>query len=413
MRRFGNRRRRGRLITAYGVVLAATMLLGVSGIARANQLVTITIPDRHGEIPSKWLSYRGLPRANVLLPNHYNPRRRYPLMVVLNGLNCDYAWYVQSGVSAVFSGLNAIVVMPEGGNGWYTDWWNDGERGGPAWESYIPNEVLPYVLRHYKILPQRRCHAIVGHSMGGRGAAYLGGRLPGFFGSIASLSGFVDPQLMAQVTQPAMGLTAEAPLKGDYNSDPVDGPPRGFYADAHNPTLLAMNLEQTRVSVSTGTGVPSRAGLANPTKGGPQALLEGAAAEGLIIYPMNQLYHRALSAARVDVTYQVHAGGHDLPDTINEFKAMLAWGLFKPVVSRPAAWVNDTAATSGQLWDIRYRFAQPPNQVVQFRRAGNRLRISRAGSAVSITTSTKCVIRTVIPAVINLRNDSCTHASAQ
>ena len=323
-----------RRLGAVGVLtIAFSTLVALSPSARANKLVTVTIPAPKGEISSKWLSYSGPPRANVLLPDHYNPGKRYPLVVVLNGLNCNYDWYVHTGVISVFKGLEAIVVMPEGGNGWYADWWNDGERGGPSWETYELETVLPTILHRYRILPQRRYHAIVGHSMGGLGAVYLGGRLPGFFGSVATTSGFVDPQLVAQITQPGMGLTAYAPFEGDYALDPVEGPPQGFYADGHNPTRLAMNLEQTRVFVSTGTGVPSSAGLASLTKGGEASIAEGSALEGLIIYPMNQLYDKALRSAGVDFTYQVHSGGHDIPDNI---------GSVYPPFSK--AWAQDGAA---------------------------------------------------------------------
>jgi hypothetical protein len=242
--------------------------------------------------------------------------------------------------------------------------------------------------------------------MGGMGAAYLGGRLPGFFGSVASLSGFVDPQYFAQITDAAMGLTAEAPLNGDYHMDPVEGPAHGFYLDGHNPTRLTMNLKQTRVFESTGTGVPSSADLADPTSGGAQAIPDYVL-ERLVIYPMSQRYHSALGAAGVDVTYQVHPGGHLIPDFMNEIKAMLAWGLFKPVVTHPGAWVNDTVATSGQLWDIGYLFAQPPSEVVQFRRSGSSLSVSAAGSAVTLTTSGGCMIHTGTPATLQLPNHSC------
>jgi S-formylglutathione hydrolase FrmB len=346
------------MIVCLGVV-AATTFLGRGDVARANQLVTITIPDRHGEIPSKWLSYPGPPRANVLLPDHYDPGTRYPLLVLLNGLNTNYAWYAQSDLTAAFAGLDVIVVMPEGGSGWYTDWWNDGERGSPAWESYELDEVIPAVLGRYPILPQRRYHAI-----------------------------------------------AEAPLNGDYHMDPVEGPAHGFYLDGHNPTRLTMNLKQTRVFESTGTGVPSSADLADPTSGGAQAIPDYVL-ERLVIYPMSQRYHSALGAAGVDVTYQVHPGGHLIPDFMNEIKAMLAWGLFKPVVTHPGAWVNDTVATSGQLWDIGYLFAQPPSEVVQFRRSGSSLSVSAAGSAVTLTTSGGCMIHTGTPATLQLPNHSC------
>jgi S-formylglutathione hydrolase FrmB len=371
--------------------------------------VTLTIPAPAGKIPTKWLSYPGPPRANVLLPTGYDPHKRYPLLVLLNGLANNYASYAEDGIvtKLELSGLDAIVVMPEGGSGWYADWWNDGQGASPAWESYELDDVLRTILARYPILPQRRYHTIAGFSMGGLGAVYLAGRLPGFFGSVASLSGFVDPQYFAPITVPAMGLVSLAPLVGDHNLNPVYGPPYGFYADGHNPTLLTMNLKQTRVFESTGTGAPSSAGLANLTSGGAAAILVGSVLEAPIIYPMNQLYHAALTADHVDVTYQVHSGGHDIPDFYNEFNALLTWGLFKPVVINPASWVNDTVATSGQLWDIGYRFAQPPKHLVQFRRSGNSLSISAAGSAVTITTGGGCSTHTPTPATVHISNRGC------
>jgi S-formylglutathione hydrolase FrmB len=332
----------------------------------------------------------------------YGPARDdHPLLVLLNGLAGSYASSAAGLIAALPPNFQAIVVMPEGGSGWYTDWWNGGERGGPAWESYELNEVIPAILTRYPILPQRQYHAIAGTSMGGLGAAYLGGRLPGFFGSVASLSGFVDPQYYAGITDPAMGITAFAPLHGDHEVYPVDGPPNGFYDVGHNPSQLTVNLTQTRVFESTGTGIPSNAGLAAGV-GALGNVAVGSVLEGPIIYQMNRIYHSALVTTGVDVTYQVHSGGHDGPDFENEFKAMFAWGLFNAVASNPASWTNDTVATSGQLWDIGYRFAQPPNRVVQFQRSGDILSIGAAGSNVTITTSDHCVMTTPTPITLNV-----------
>ena len=395
-----------RRLGAVGVLtIAFSTLVALSPSARANKLVTVTIPAPKGEISSKWLSYSGPPRANVLLPDHYNPGKRYPLVVVLNGLNCNYDWYVHTGVISVFKGLEAIVVMPGGGNGWYADWWNDGERGGPSWETYELETVLPTILHRYRILPQRRYHAIVGHSTGwagrrrpGRSAAWLLRLGRDHFGDSLTRSSL--PRSLSR----GWGSPHTRLSKVTTTLDPVEGPPQGFYADGHNPTRLAMNLEQTRVFVSTGTGVPSSAGLASLTKGGEASIAEGSALEGLIIYPMNQLYDKALRSAGVDFTYQVHSGGHDIPDNINEFKALFAWGLFRPVPTHPSSWVNDTVATSGQLWDIGYRFAKPPNQVVQFRRSGSSLTVSAAGSPVTLSTNEGCVIQAQTPAAVRVRN---------
>jgi hypothetical protein len=83
---------------------------------------------------------------------------------------------------------------------------------------------------------------------------------------------------------------------------------------------------------------------------------------------------------------------------------MFAWGLFRPVPTHPSSWVNDTVATTGQLWDIGYRFAKPPNQVVQFRRSGGSLTVGAAGSPVTLRTTEGCVIHTQTPASVQIRN---------
>jgi S-formylglutathione hydrolase FrmB len=384
------------------IVFAAALLGGcASGTAHRTvpaRLVTISIPSANGEIASKWLSYSGPPRANVLLPAGYNPHESYPLVVFLNGLDFNYNSYAKYGLTTPFDRLGAIVVMPEGGNGWFTDWWNDGDRGDPSWESYELEAVIPTILARYPILPQRRYHALIGISMGGLGATYLGGRLPGFFGSVATLSGFVDTQYDASLVQPAMAYYSSAVTNGDNDPDPIYGLPDSFYAGGHNPALLTNNLEYTRVFESTGTGVPSKADL-DP---GQFDTFE----ESKVIYPMNERYHEALVAAGVDVTYQVHPGNHDIPDFLNEIKAMLRWGLFRPVVTEPESWNSRTVASRGQLWDFNYRFANPPSQIVTFRQSGTTLSISAAGSAVTITTDKGCVVYSPTPATIHLPSNN-------
>jgi len=159
-----------------------------------------------------------------------------------------------------------------------------------------------------------------------------------------------------------------------------------------------LNLQHTRVFESTGTGIPSKA---DPDPG--QFAIE----EEQIIYPMSQNYYEALAAAGIDVTYQVHSGGHDIPDFLNEIKAMLGWGLFKPVANAPRFWNNQTVATKGQLWDFSYRFVNPPTQIVTFSRSGTTLSISAAGSAVTITTDTGCIFPTSTPTIIHLSSRNC------
>jgi S-formylglutathione hydrolase FrmB len=375
--------------------MIAAACLALAAKARANTLVTITIPDRGGEIPAKWLTYPGPPRADVLLPTGYDPSRRYPLIVLLPGFSNTYAILGPRMLDAarVLAGLQAIVVSPEGETGWYADWYNDGAYGTPEWESYILDEVIPQVTTRYPILPERRYHALFGVSMGGLGAAYLGGRLPGFFGSVAVLSGFVDLQIVPAAAPLGMDLLTGVTLGS------VVGPSSGFYATGHNPTALVANLQYTRVFVSAGNGLPT---AADGTGGGVANLEEAG-----VIRPMSDAYAAALKAAGIDVTYQTHTGCHCWPDFQAELRSAIAWNPFAAVVDHPAGWVNQTVATHGQLWDLSYRFARHPAAVVRFAENGGELQVSAAGSPVTLTTAGGCVIDTQTPADLELPSRSC------
>lgn len=380
-------------LTVFALVVIGT--LTSASLARANQLTTITLPDRHGEIPSKWLTYPGPPRADVLLPDGYDPTKSYPLIVLLPGFSNTYAILDPSMLDAqqVLAGLQAIVVAPEGETGWYADWFNNGSYGTPEWESYILDEAIPQILQRYKILPQRRYHALFGISMGGLGAAYLGGRLPGFFGSIGVLSGYVDTQIVPGL--PTLGMDA---LTG-VPPGTIDGPGTGFYATGHNPTALVENLQYTRVFMSAGNGVPT------PADGSGGAV--GNAEEAGVIRPMSDAYDSALKGAGIAVTYQTHDGCHCWPDFQAELRNAIEWGPFKPVVGDPKNWVNETVATHGELWGIGYTFETYPTAVVKFTRSGGRLQISAAGTSVTLTTSRGCVIHVATPANLQIPSKRC------
>jgi hypothetical protein len=120
------------------MIVAATVLLAgfvvdtsasATDPASPARVVTIAIPAPNGEIASTWLRFVGYlnaktlgypapPRADVLLPAGYDPHKRYPLIVFLDGLGCNYASWADGGLYKPFNDQGAIVVTPEGGNGW-------------------------------------------------------------------------------------------------------------------------------------------------------------------------------------------------------------------------------------------------------------------------------------------------------
>ncbi|MDX6616173.1 MAG: diacylglycerol O-acyltransferase / trehalose O-mycolyltransferase [Solirubrobacterales bacterium] len=401
--------RRGALVAA---LLVSTLLVcAAAPHAHASELTEITLPARNGEIADQWLpGYPGPPRARVLLPDGYDPAKPYPLLVLLAGLSSNYRVWSEPGLGQIAktaAGFDGIIVMPEGGSGWYTDWWNGGKRSSPSWESYQLDEVIPQILERYRIRPERRYHALAGVSMGGLGTAYLGGRLPGFFGSIAILSGLVDGHL-APGQGAIQSLIPELYANASIDPEAVMGPENGFYSYGHDPMRLAANLRETRVYMTVGNGVPTSDGEPNPNNP-----VSDPPSEALIIRPASDHYAAALAAAGVDLTYSTHDGIHDWANFRPELRAAIAWGLFAPVDEHPTSWVNDTVATQGKLWEFGYRFDAPPDRIVRFRRAGEQLSVGAAGSPVTLTTDGGCVVHVATPAVIDVPIQPCAQAAVR
>src|SRR4051794_12961854 len=199
-------------------------------------------------------------RVNVLLPDGYDgaKSKRWPVLFLLHGHGDSYdAWMAacNGDLQNVAKNFPGIIVMPEGAQGWYADWWADGARNAHKWESYYLNELIPLINKRFKISALRQDHAIAGLSMGAEGGMYLAEQLPGYFGSVASFSG----PLSIQRTEYANG---GMDTQGQAFTD-VFGPPDGFYATAHNPMANVVNLKSTRVFVTVGNGVGDASNATN------------------------------------------------------------------------------------------------------------------------------------------------------
>jgi S-formylglutathione hydrolase FrmB len=305
-------------------------------------------------------------RVDVLLPDGYrgNARRRWPVLYLLHGHGDSYdAWMApcDGDLRALGKGFPGIVVMPEGAQGWYANWWDGGKRDR-GWESYYSDELIPLIAKRFRVRPERQYHAIAGLSMGGEGAVYFAEQLPGYFGSVASFSG---PLSIQRPEYANGGMDTQGQKFAD-----VFGPVDGFYATAHNPEANVVNLRATRVYVTVGSGVGSFSDLTNYFGEIAEADLRQHAED----------FVRAARAAGVDVTYAPRNGVHDWPYWRQHLAAALQWGFFKPVPAAPLQWTFQTASQTGDAWGFRYTFAQPPDQLITFRRDGGTLSATGSGT---------------------------------
>lgn len=126
----------------------------------------------------------------VILPADYDTSTtRYPVLYLLHGLFGHHTdWTTRTNVADYASRHRLIVVMPEGGDGWYVG----------AYETYIVKELIPDVDARYRTIDDRRGRAIAGLSMGGYGALKFAVKYPQLFTMAASMSGALDPAVRTE-----------------------------------------------------------------------------------------------------------------------------------------------------------------------------------------------------------------------
>jgi S-formylglutathione hydrolase FrmB len=359
-------------------VLGAVVLLACvcAGSAHAARLVTWKSTSSRFVDP-KAAQFNSVPAGapaqpsalpvNVLLPDGYDPRKRYPVLYLLHGHGDSYwSWWnpANGNLAQVARGFPGIVVMPEAGQGWYADWWNGGRRGAPGWESYHLRELIPLVERRLPIRRGRRWHAIAGLSMGGEATMYYASQRPSYFGSAAAFS----PPLSIQRTEWPTGFGTQGQ---DYPT--VFGDVGGFYATGHNPLALVGNLRWTRLFVGVGDGTPV---TVDDVSNG-----FGQAAERELRMQTDE-FVPAARAAGASVLYEVHAGVHAWPYWRVFLSDALTWGFFRPVRAAPSTWTYKTVMRVSAAWGYSFAFAAPPDALETFTRAGGRLRGAGAGRVV-------------------------------
>lgn len=83
--------------------------------------------------------------------------------------------------------MKMIFVLPDGN---FDSWYVDSEIQNSKYETFVANELLNYVQSHYNSDQSKT--AIMGWSMGGHGALYIGARHQKTFKAIVSLCGVMD-----------------------------------------------------------------------------------------------------------------------------------------------------------------------------------------------------------------------------
>lgn len=161
----------------------------------------------------------------VYLPRAYDDTRRFPVVMVLPGfastnrslLNFEV---FQPNLCERFDALiarggcsPALLALPDAINRWGGSQYLDSPATG-RYQSYLVDEIFPFVDRHFKTIPEREARAVVGKSSGGFGALRIGIDRPDAVCAVGSHAGdcAFDISMIPELRTTAIRLSRSAGL---------------------------------------------------------------------------------------------------------------------------------------------------------------------------------------------------------
>jgi S-formylglutathione hydrolase FrmB len=259
-------------------------------------------PVQHGTVTTRTFhsAVLGVDKTYyVYLPADYDgSQTRYPVFYYLHGLTGnEHSWIKDGHLDAAADqlGLAAIVVMPDGDDGFYTDavtpvdydacmkngtglFLPQAQRRDETcvrqrnYETYITKDLLGDVDASYRTIATRDGRGIAGFSMGGFGALELAMRHTDLFAAAASHSG-VDALLYAGPHPYGTGIVtlvtdvSKWGRTGDPQIEAIGQWVRGIFGPdianwkAHDPASLVDQLKPGQLALYLDAGTEDEFGL--------------------------------------------------------------------------------------------------------------------------------------------------------
>jgi enterochelin esterase-like enzyme len=159
-----------------------------SGNVVFDHLYSASLENPGGENPTR--------RVTVYLPPGYEEsEQRYPVIYYLHGFTWSDSLMVISSHfdklldKAIASGKikPTIVVMPDQHTLFRGSWYTNSSLTG-KWSDFTGIDLVNFIDKKYRTIPEWESRGIAGHSMGGQGAIRLGMQFPDVFSCVYALS---------------------------------------------------------------------------------------------------------------------------------------------------------------------------------------------------------------------------------
>jgi len=216
-------------------------------------------------------------------------------LYLLHGLSDDHSiWHRRSSVERYVETCEIVVVMPNGGRGFYTN-----AQAGPRWGDAIGPELVSKVEEWFPVARTAGTRFIAGLSMGGYGAFRLALSNPGTYGHAASISG----ALM-------------------IGSQPVINPLRSTEYRDELTRVFGVNPVGTEHDLLS---LVTRCDSVNQL---PKLWMDCGRSD--FLFDDNETFHTRLTELKIPVTYKVNDGSHDWQYWNRLLPDVLRWMGFTP-----------------------------------------------------------------------------------
>ena len=185
------------LAVASSPALTAQVATNVPQVVPGAKPVTVDHIKIHGAALEGNLEGDAVDRdVIVFLPPSYQKKkhRRYPVVYALHGYSIGAEqWTHEIHVPQTIEGAFAqgakemIVVLPDSKTVHNGSMYSSSVTTGD-FEKFISHDVVAYIDAHYRTIANRESRGLVGHSMGGYGAARIGMKHSDVFGSLYIMS---------------------------------------------------------------------------------------------------------------------------------------------------------------------------------------------------------------------------------
>lgn len=194
-----------KLLTAFGCIIGLCAAVPGSAqkgtevpppVANAPKVRIESIKIHSDRIMGNLLGTSAERDVYVVLPPSYDreSKRRYPVVYALHGFSISAdQWMKELHVPATAEAAFArgtkemILVFPNSKNEYGGAFYTNSVATGD-FESFVADELIAYIDQHYRTVARPEARGLVGHSMGGYGAARIGLRRGEQYGALYLMS---------------------------------------------------------------------------------------------------------------------------------------------------------------------------------------------------------------------------------